>query len=293
MTLSETLAEALPCRVPQLDDPKIEARLLQLVELADAAWPSFHVSPTRLVSSIGRWIDAETDLSEALASVHAEELYLAIACAQGVPQALKALHHGYGEEVERAIARVRSSCVNSDDLRQIVMDHLLVGTADRPAALGRYSGRGSLAGWLRVTCGRAAVLAARRGQRDQSTATVHPHSDVLALVQSPEFDFIRHQHRAEFRSAFEAAAAELTDRQRSVLRQSIVNRLTVRQLGRMYDVHYATVSRWIKDARNALIGHTRALLGKKLGLADHELDEFLGDMSSQLDLTLSRILGEE
>ena len=136
------------------------------------------------------------------------------------------------------------------------------------------------------------MLATRRAERSPTSHPLDVDGDVLAMAGSPELGFLRQEQRTEFRAAFEAAARSLTDRQRSVLRQSIVNRLTVRQLARMYGVHYATVSRWITDARNELVGRTRDLLGQRFAVAEAELDEFMGAMTSQLDLTLSRILHE-
>jgi RNA polymerase sigma-70 factor (ECF subfamily) len=69
-----------------------------------------------------------------------------------------------------------------------------------------------------------------------------------------------------------------------------VDALHIDGIGRIYQVHRATVARWLVRIRSDVLGHTRALLAAELGTDTDEADSVIGGLAADVDLTLSRIL---
>ena len=80
-------------------------------------------------------------------------------------------------------------------------------------------------------------------------------------------------------------------RQRNLLRQHILDELTIDDLARLYRVHRATCARWLADARADLGKHTRKKLVVALGLANKDdMDSMLRFLDSDIELSISKIL---
>ena len=87
----------------------------------------------------------------------AAALYLACACVAGDATAARTFDDHYMPGIRRAIARVRLTQADADDVAQSLRQLLLVGGKDGSPRIGEYGGRGDLTGWLRVTAARAAA----------------------------------------------------------------------------------------------------------------------------------------
>src|SRR6185503_13025530 len=146
-------------------------------------------------------------------------------------------------------------------LMQDLRARLLLPRGQRPPELLDYAGRGPLGGWLRVVAVREArrALAARRHD-------VQAPSDGLLdrLVQRTCETLVgdaRARQRDALVAALRAAMGELATRERNLLRHQIVDELSVREVARLYNVHFATASRWTSAARDRLLALVRAQLG--------------------------------
>jgi RNA polymerase sigma-70 factor, ECF subfamily len=79
-------------------------------------------------------------------------------------------------------------------------------------------------------------------------------------------------------------------RQRNLLRQHILDELTIDDLARLYRVHRATCARWLADARADLGKQTRKRLMSALGMPTSDVDSLLRFLDSDIELSISRIL---
>ena len=75
------------------------------------------------------------------------------------------------------------------------------------------------------------------------------------------------RHRAEFRRAFNDAAAQLTDRERTLLRYRFYDGLSIDEICVLYRVHGATIARWLAAIREDLFEATRARLIRRLAIS--------------------------
>lgn len=217
----------------------------------------------------------------------AAELYLAAACTAGAPNAASEFSRAYGSIIDQAIRRAGASDVELDELRQDVLELLLVPRPTRSAKLAEYGGRGPLAAWLRTVAARRVI---RRRDRARTTPAEPLHDVLLAGGDDMELLELRARYGDAFAMAVRDAIGNLSARQRNLLRQHHVDGLTVRQLGTMHGVHSSTVTRWLQDARTQLHDDTLARLRMALGASDSTVQSIVRMVLSDLDLTLRRLL---
>jgi RNA polymerase sigma-70 factor (ECF subfamily) len=251
---------------------------------------SFEVDPDGLAAWVAQRIELGESFVEALTKIRPQEAALAWACGTGDGAAIAALEQQFGSHLEQALRGISDGRSGPEDVRQHVRLHLFVGGDGRAPAIEHYSGRGSLAAWLRVTSKRAALNATRR--KDLPQAGLEPDAvlEGLALGHGdPELRFLKESYRQEFRAAFAEALGDLDVRQRTLVRLAAVDNASVRDIGRMYGVHHATAARWIAAAYGAVVDATKARLAIKLRASPDDVDSILSLIKSRLDASLARI----
>jgi RNA polymerase sigma-70 factor (ECF subfamily) len=265
--------------------PEDHAALATLVARARAAWPSIDLDTGALVAFIARRIS--TGPRDALARLHAEDVYLACACSRGDPVALAEFDRLFLSQVPTYLAH-RSAPALADDVRAMLGEQLFVTTPERPARILGYEGKGPLGGWLRTMAVRAAIDL-QRG--DRRYAPLEAAAPAAGSQLDPELDTIKAQYATEFKSAFEETLRTLPTRQRNVLRMYFLDQVPMEAIGAVYRVHRTTVVRWIADARTAIIEETCRLLRSRLGLSEAAVESLLGVVQSRVDVSLRRLLG--
>ncbi|HVV53455.1 MAG TPA: sigma-70 family RNA polymerase sigma factor, partial [Polyangia bacterium] len=113
---------------------------------------------------------------------------------------------------------------------------------------------------------------------------------VLPAHEHPEVDYLRTRYKAEFEAAVREALAGLTDRDRLLLKLTIVSGLSHEQLANVYGVNQSTVTRWIARAREQVLEATERAVCAKLRLPPGEFRSLAGLLLSRLDLSISRVL---
>jgi hypothetical protein len=103
---------------------------------------------------------------------------------------------------------------------------------------------------------------------------------------------MKRQYGPAFKAAFAAAFSALAPRQRTLLRQQVLDGLTIDELGALYRVHRATAARWLERAREALLSGTRTALERELKVSATECESIMRLAQSQLHVSIRRLLGE-
>ena len=220
-------------------------------------------------------------------ALHGSELYLGTACAAGSRTALAALDRIYIARVADMIARRRLPAHAVDDVRQTVRERLLAG---QPPYIANAAGRGSLEGLIAVIATRAALDWLRSHARAAARHDDDDRTAELAATGDPERDHLRARYRDDLKAAFEAAVADLEPRERTMLRFHLVDAMTIDALARLYQIHRATAARQVEKARDRVASGVRRQLERATGIHGDELKELADLVSSQLDLSLSRVL---
>ena len=101
---------------------------------------------------------------------------------------------------------------------------------------------------------------------------------------------MRATYTDQLKKAIRDAFGALEVRQRNLLRQHVLDELTIDDLAKLYRVHRATCARWLADARADLGKQTRKRLIATLGTHSEELESVLRFLDSDIELSISRIL---
>lgn len=268
--------------------PSLQERLARVLDAARGSWPGVELDGARFVGHLARLLAGEASVED-VEKLSLSDVYLARAAADGLPAALKAFEARFLPEVDAAVARLKLPPMGLDEVRQLLRQRMLVGSAEAPARLAAYPGTGPLSGWVRA----AALWLALDWQRQRSGQAQADDGDLSVLMapgDDPELAYLKTTYRAEFNASFTAALAALEPRQRNFLRLKYLDGLSIDQLGALYGVHRSTAARWVVGAQESLLQETRRLLTERLKLTRSQLDSVLRLISSQLDVSLSRLL---
>ena len=270
-------------------DAAYSAAVAEAFAAAQAAWPALAVPLEAFAAGVARAVPEAS--ARAVAGLHAADLYLALACAQGEQAALAAFDRDLTGVIERAATASGATPAEAAELVQIVRVRLLVGkTAAAPApAIATFSGKASLASWVKVVATREAARLLARDRR-QEPLEDEVLAKEIASGDDPQLEHLKRTYREEFRAAFAAAVEALTDRERLVLRQYTLDGLGIDQLAQLHHIHRATAARWVAAARRAVVEGTRRALIARLRVPPDELDSILRLIRSQLDVSLPAAL---
>ena len=248
-----------------------------------AAWPKIPLEPAvfaRHLATLGR--DGAPPPPD-----HAADVYLACACAHGVPQALRALDDLLTRETANVVRRVDRSPAFIEDVLQAVREKLLVS---KPPKIAEYGGRASLRSWLATTAVRTALNMRRR--KDDVAMTHLPSSIGEKLAHEPELEILRERYREPFAEAVRASLASLTTKERALLRMHLGERMSVDRLAAAYGVGRSTTQRWLAAACECLLELTKERLRAQLGLTSSELESLAALVRSDLDVSVVRLLDD-
>lgn len=264
---------------------RVTATAARIVAAGRAAWPQVVLDERQIVARLQ--IRVQDDPQMQLDELHDKDLYLAFALADGNEAALRVFEVELVPQIDVALRRLRLAGGTADEVKQSLRFELL---ADERKRIADYAGRGELAAWLRVSATRKALKLIRKVDREETLDEILLDHWPNA-TPGPEKKHIRTQYTGELKKAIREAFAALEVRQRNLLRQHILDELTIDDLARLYRVHRATCARWLADARADLGKHTRKKLVSALGIQQKdEMDSMLRFLDSDIELSISRIL---
>jgi RNA polymerase sigma-70 factor (ECF subfamily) len=273
------------------DDAPIEDALRAFAERGAAAWPAVTLPAEVLAGYLGERAPADVAPVDWLAGVRAGDLFLACACAEGVPAALRAFEAAFVGQMGKYLHALRPTRQIVDDTTQELLEKLFVGVAGGPPRIRQYDGQGALGAWVRVAAVRTALnLLKAQEAGPQASDEVDEIAAAVVPRSNPEIEVLEARYRDEFMTAFRQAMVALTPRQRALLRLTIVERVTPARLGVMYGVHRTTAMRWVESAQEEILSRTRATMMERLDLSPSECDSLLALLKSRIDITLGPLL---
>ena len=235
------------------------------------------------------------DRSAFITRVHADDLYLARACASNQAAAMALFDQRYRRQLLAIAGRFESSHFSAEDLLQSLYEKLLVSRPSRPAKLWSYTGQGPLESWLKVSAVRAFVDSSRTGAQRKLESAVDDETMArfFAPDEDPEIRYLKTKYRADFKVALQQALGTLSSAQRNLLRHQLIAGLSIDQVGAIYGIHRATAARRLSRAREALLKATRQQLTARLDASEEELSSIIGLINSRFEASLHRLLAEK
>lgn len=254
------------------------------IAAAIARWPAW-LEPGTFGRYLARRVDPALPLAEAIAELAVGDLYLACACARGIPAAHAALESAYTGNLRAALGTLDSRPDFIAEVLQRLREKILV-TREGETKIESYSGYGPLGAWLRVAAMRTAL--SLRRQRQPEIGLDDELERVLDLAPNAEVRVIARELGADLRETLRAAVSAQPSRIRAVMRMYYADNRGVEDIGRVYNVHASSVSRWLAKARHEILMHTRAALLAKQH-SEASLDSLLGHVAS-LEISFESLL---
>ncbi|WP_426754007.1 sigma-70 family RNA polymerase sigma factor [Myxococcus sp. Y35] len=252
---------------------------------ARSAWPGVVLAQEDFLAHLAARTAAGGEAQAVPAYV--EDLYLACACARGQPEALAHFERRLLPPARQALARRGMAADVVDEAMQRVRERLLLPRRDAPPRMAEYDGRGPLEAWVRTVALRLALTELRE-------RAARPPLEALGLALLPtdgaSFAALKHRHHADLDAAIAAALAALEPRERAFLRLHLVENVGVEDIGRVYGVSRATMTRWLKAARDTFRRRAHEELRHRLKVEDSELDSLMQTLLSGLELSMRRLL---
>lgn len=254
------------------------------------------------------------DAEEFLRQIQADDLFLALACANGSERAwweFDQQHRPYLERVARHLARTDIDAQEVVDTVYVELYGTRVVDGERVSKFATYSGRGSLRGWLRTVIWHSLVDLHRASHDevslDEMTENVgegYAHASFAEMNLGGENEMIdqlaKDRYRKATLSSIENAFSNLDDHEKLLLLYYHVENLKLREIARLVEnstsplrgwfqrksasreenpnsrIHESTVMRWLEKSYAKVLASFRAELQKAHDLREEEIEICLG-----------------
>ncbi|HET9533134.1 MAG TPA: sigma-70 family RNA polymerase sigma factor, partial [Blastocatellia bacterium] len=244
---------------------------------------------------------ARQALSEYVESLNADDLCLAVACAKGDDAAWEDFfrdYRSYMVSIARTMTQDASAAEQLADSTFAELYGLRESGGSRVSKFSFYSGRGSLRGWLRAVVFQLSADLHRQSSRFVQTEEPEDMdrlvraSDVSDREAGAETGFIRERYRAAVSDALRRAISDLEPRERLLMAYYYYDEMTLREIGQLFNVHEATISRWLTKVQK----RTRKLVEKSLARDHHfnrrEVTEAIELAAERMDINVREYLYE-
>ncbi|MEZ4253783.1 MAG: sigma-70 family RNA polymerase sigma factor [Polyangiales bacterium] len=228
------------------------------------------------------------ELANALGGLCTDDVFLACACARRPRRDRGLRGRGVMPHVPRAIVRIDRDETFVREVMEEVRIRLLVGDRRSRASPKASCRARPLTSWVQVTAIRTGYSFKRK--RNPETPVADEDAFDLPIDDDPELARLRERVQEPFRAAFREALASLSPRERTLLRLYLLEEVSAETLGTRYDVHRATIARWITQARRQVHDETRRRLSKTLGLDARAFESLMNRVLSGLDVSLASFL---
>ena len=285
--------------------------------------PNFAVTPEcfkdSLAKTIFKFLGSEGppdagDVDSLLTQIQADDLFLALACANGNERAwweFDQAHRSYLERVARHLAKTEVDAQEVIDQVYVELYGTKIVDGERVSKFSTYSGRGSLRGWLRTVIWHSLVDLHRASHDevslDEMTENVGEgmaHASFAETAPGGEDEMMDHISRERYRkatiSALESAFSSLEDHEKLLLLFYHVENLKLREIARLVEneasplrgwfqrksqsrndnptgrIHESTIMRWLEKSYARVFQLFKSELTEKAGLKRDEVEICLG-----------------
>jgi RNA polymerase sigma-70 factor (ECF subfamily) len=216
--------------------------------------------------------------------LHLEELAIARGCALGRESAWQRFLAQYREQLTRAAVEMTGSAALGEELASALYSELY-GLTEREnkrwSPLLRYSGRGSLMGWLRAILAQRRVDQYRKIGRETELGEIEP---AAAVSEEPDLERLE-----DLRLAIKITLSEASAEERFLLSAYYLDQHTLQEISSVLRVHVATISRKLNRATERLRKQLVQTL-KAGGLSRRAAEETLGTDPRDVDINLRKLL---
>lgn len=249
---------------------------------------------------VGEGSPEHVEVTEFIGEIRADDLCLILACERGDEQAWEDLVANFDSTVKSAARKISSNNEDAEDLASSIWAELygLRRDADgnKKSKLAYYSGRGSLAGWLRAVVSQLAVDQFRKTSRfvqieedrefENLANQASDNHHFVSHKGNPEDELTETRTGADVSEALTAAIASLDAEDRLILKLYYFDDLKLKDIAATFGYHEATASRKLTRVQGEIRKTVEKELKKRHGWTDSEVERYLSDTAAGLGVNL-------
>jgi RNA polymerase sigma-70 factor len=250
---------------------------------------------------------SNAEIKEFIDALNADGLCLIIACERNDETAWNDLVTSYDATVKSAARKISANNEDAEDLASSIWAELY-GLKEkngvRRSKLGYYSGRGSLAGWLRAVVSQLAVDEFRKQSKfvqieetrefenlaNESSENSN-NSKIVAHSDNPEDVFSEKQTGKDVSAALRQAIARLEAEDKLIMKLYYFDDLKLKDIGAALGFHEATASRKLVRVQTEIRKSVEKILCAEYGWKQEEVKRYLSETASKLDLSIEKLFG--
>ena len=271
---------------------------------------SLNKTAQKYLSTAASETPTNKELADFLQQIQADDLFLALACANGNERAwweFDQQHRAYLERVARHLARTEIDAQEVIDTVYVELYGTRVVDGERVSKFATYSGRGSLRGWLRTVIWHSLVDLHRASHDeislDEMTENVgesYTHASFADTNLGGEDEMIaqiaKDRYRKATLTAIENAFAALDNHEKLLLLYYHVEELKLREIARLVEsstsplrdwfqrksanrenkpdsrIHESTIMRWLEKSYAKVLKLFRTELHSIHNLSEKEIE---------------------
>ncbi|MGH9945962.1 MAG: RNA polymerase sigma factor [Pyrinomonadaceae bacterium] len=239
--------------------------------------------------------------------IRADDLCLIISCEKGYEKAWEDLVENFDATVKSAARKISSNNEDAEDLASSIWAELyglrVDAEGNKKSKLAYYSGRGSLAGWLRAVVSQLAVDQYRKQSKFvqieetrefenlAEESTNHSGNDlVVHHGENPEELFSEKETAEDVSAAVRAAIDSLEAEDKLILKLYYFDDLKLKDIAATFGYHEATASRKLVRIQTEIRKSVERELKKNHGWQDAEVKKYLADTASKMGVSLEKML---
>jgi len=265
----------------------------------------------RIVASLEKYLFRQNEdapniaIIEFVEDTRADDLCLVIACEKGDEKAWEELVQKFDSTVKSAARKISANNEDAEDLASSIWAELYGLRQDaegnKKSKLAYYSGRGSLAGWLRAVVSQLAIDQYRKQSKfvqidedrefenlasETSDNTDHPHT---AYSENPEEIFSEKQTAGDVSSSLKTAIEKLDAEDKLILKLYYFDDLKLKDIAATFGYHEATASRKLVRVQNEIRKSVEKALREQHGWSDAEVKRYLSDTATKLGISFEKM----
>ncbi|CAN5337324.1 hypothetical protein BH20ACI1_BH20ACI1_18060 [soil metagenome] len=266
----------------------------------------------RVVQSLQKYLfkfnenASASEIKEFIDGIRADDLCLIIACENGVETAWDDLVKGFDATVKSAARSISKNAEDAEDLAGSIWAELYGLKHDKDgklkSKLSYYSGRGSLAGWLRAVTSQLAIDQFRKMKKlvqieedrefenlAQVSAEKAGNDAVVSKSANPEEIFSENEAQKDVSNALKQAIAECKAEDRLILKLYYFDDLKLKDIGATLGFHEATASRKLARMQSEIRKSVEKNLQKEYGWKQEEVKRNLSETASKLGISFEKM----
>jgi RNA polymerase sigma-70 factor, ECF subfamily len=253
--------------------------------------------------------NAEIDrnaIKQFIDELRADDLCLIIACEKGDDKAWEYLVANFDSTVKSAARKITSNSEDAEDLASSIWAELYGlrhdAAGNKKSKLAYYSGRGSLAGWLRAVVSQLAIDEYRKEARFVQVeenrefenlaeeSSNHTGNDlVLHHANNPEEILTSENSSRDVSIALKHAIESLDAEDKLVMKLYYFDDLKLKEIAAMFGYHEATASRKLVRIQTEIRKSVERKLREQHGWSENEVRRCLSETASKLGISVEKL----